>query len=450
MKKSITAVAYILLSTMLLIPMAQAAQTPPSIQWTHTYSPSTSYYPTADYGAQAMIQTSDGGYALAGYATVMVLNLGEIITDYWLVKTDSNGTQQWSSQTSFDFGRVSALVQTGDGGFFLAGDHTMLVKTDSVVGTMQWNQTIAHGTVQSIVQSLDGGYALAGYASSAERTVFWLAKTDAHGNVIWSQTYGQPNQYDTAACVIQTRDGGYALVGGAVTVGAEPNVTGWLVKTDSVGNEEWNQTYGYSLYSIVQTKDLGYALAGSATMTPALGSSMLLVKTDASGNVQWNQTFGVNVAAHSLIQTSDGGYAMAGTDFVKTDASGNVEWNQTLPGQAYSVVQTADGAYVAGGSDADSISGAWLAKIQATGTYATPTASSPPSPSSTPSTTASLTPSPSQKPTSTPPPSVTQQPTPSPTPNSTQNNSTLAIVITGLVVATVVVGLLIYFRKRRG
>jgi len=402
-----------------------------------------------------MVQTSDGGYALAGYVKVMVINLGEIPTDYWLVKTDSNGTQQWSSQTNFfNFGRVSAVVQTSDGGFLLAGGQTTLVKTD-LDGTPSWNQTIVNGIVRSMVQTLDGGYALAGYALSEGVDAFWLAKMDARGNVVWSQTYGQPNKYDTASGLIQTDDGGYAVVGAAVTPGVG-NSSGWLIKTNSAGQEEWNQTYGYALYSVVQTKDSGYALAGSADIIPAQGSSMLLVKTDACGNMQWNQTFGVNEAARSVIKTNDGGYAMAGTEIVKIDASGNIEWNQTLPGQVYSVVQTADAAYVAGGSDADSDSGAWLAKIQATGTLATPTASNMPSPSSTPfpsstpSPTLPLTQSPSQNPSSTPPPSVAQQPTPSPTPNSTQSSSALAIVTAVLLVAAVVVGLLVYLRKRRG
>jgi len=56
---------------------------------------------------------------------------------------------------------------------------------------------------------------------------------------------------------------------------------------------------------------------------------MWLIKTDSSGNMEWNQTYGYG-RANSVIQTSDGGYAMAGYKIegfptfclVKTDEAG--------------------------------------------------------------------------------------------------------------------------------
>jgi len=112
----------------------------------------------------------------------------------------------------------------------------------------------------------------------------------------------------SATCIIQTSDGGYA-VGGDCDY--DTGAGGYLVKLDSSGNMQWNQSYvkyAGSIYSnnigaLVQTSDGGYAflLGGSA-----------LIKTNSLGKVQWNITFsGADVT--SMVQTSDGGYALAGS-----------------------------------------------------------------------------------------------------------------------------------------
>jgi hypothetical protein len=57
---------------------------------------------------------------------------------------------------------------------------------------------------------------------------------------------------------------------------------------------------------MIQTEDGSYLLGGIISY-----NLMALTKTDSLGNLQWNQTYGYG-ATNSLIQTSDGGYAMAG------------------------------------------------------------------------------------------------------------------------------------------
>ena len=97
-----------------------------------------------------------------------------------------------------------SLVAASDGGFALAGDTKSfgagyadfwLVKTDAN-GSMEWNQTYGrtgYDVVYSLVAASDGGFALAGYTDpyGAEYEDFWLVKTDVYGNMEWSQTYGR-------------------------------------------------------------------------------------------------------------------------------------------------------------------------------------------------------------------------------------------------------------------
>jgi predicted secreted protein len=312
-----------------------------TMQWSHTYGG-----PDAD-AAFSVVQTNDTGYALAGYTD----SYGAGDYDAWLVKTDSSGRIQWN-QTYGGTAQDGAysVVQTSDGGYALAGFTDSygaggydfwLVKTDSS-GRMVWNQTYG-GTgdeqASSVIQTSDGGYALAGYTNSfgAGSYDFWLVKTDSYGNMLWNRTYGGSGD-DEAECVIQTADG-YTIAGCTNSSGAG-GLDFWLVKTDLYGNMLWNRTYGgagdEAANAMVQTSDQGYALAGWTNSSGAGSYDLWLVKTDSSGTMQWNQTYGGkgDDEGFSLVQTSDGGYALTGFTssfgagirdgfLVKTDSAGN-------------------------------------------------------------------------------------------------------------------------------
>ena len=63
-------------------------------------------------------QTADGGYILAGFTE----SYGAGSADFWLVKTDSNGTELWKKTfggSGLDEAR--AVQQTIDGGYVLVG-----------------------------------------------------------------------------------------------------------------------------------------------------------------------------------------------------------------------------------------------------------------------------------------------------------------------------------------
>jgi predicted secreted protein len=354
------------------------ASEPPPTEWSRPYGG------TNDEGAASLVQTSDGGYALAGETN----SFGAGGYDFWLVKTDASGNVQWSKTyggTNDD--RAFSVVQTVDGGYALAGQtysygaggsDFWLVKTDAS-GNMQWSRPYGgtnFDSARSVVQTVDGGYALAGGTRSfgAGNMDFWLVKTDSSGNMQWSKPFGG-SYNDYARSVVQTVDGGYAL-GGYKDPSSGLNDF-WLVKTDASGNMQWSRTYGGTnddmAHSVVQTVDGGYALAGETASHTYGKIEGWLVKTDAGGNMQWSQAYGMSVAvdvfAYSLVQSSDAGYALGGqtwnlilgdplygtSDFwlAKTDANGNMQWNKTIGGTAqeyaYSVVQTSEGGHALAG-----------------------------------------------------------------------------------------------------
>jgi predicted secreted protein len=292
---------------------------------------------------------------------------------------------------------VAYAVEVGDDGYVLAGSTNSsgsgriddwLVKTDSS-GVMEWNRTyggLFNDMAYSLVATSDGGYALAGSTTSfgAGRSDVWLVKVDSNGGLEWNQTYGGTGR-DSVSTIIGTSDGGYALACSTLSFGAG-SADFWLVKVDSLGNMEWNQTYGESgtefANSLVATNDGGYALAGSTSSRGAGSADVWLVKVDSFGNSEWNQTFGGSIADYcdSMVISSDGGCTLAcisqpptfgDGDFwlAKVDSLGNLLWNQTYGVSAHhsqtSLLTAADGSYIFGGSTRDNMGNQdfWLAKI---------------------------------------------------------------------------------------
>ena len=287
--------------------------------------------------ARSVVETSDGGFAIAGLTS----------GGAWLVKTDSNGNVEFNK--TYGNGTAESVIETSDGGFAIAGQSVgaevsdaWLIKTDSK-GNVEFNETYGGGvedTALSLVEASDGGFALAGrtesFASGGEFDKdAWLIKTDSNGNAQFNKTYGGGDR-DVANSVVETSDGGFALAGNTKSFGGIDE-DAWLIKTDSNSNVQFNRTYGGDdgnlANSVIETSDGGFAIAGSTEASGVRNFDALLVKTDSNGNEQFNQTYGGgnNDGAWSVVETSDGGFAIAG-DTQSFGARGRDAWLLKLSG----------------------------------------------------------------------------------------------------------------------
>ena len=239
-----------------------------------------------------------------------------------------------------------------------------------------WNQTYG-GTASencfSLLKTNDGGYVMIGhtYSFGAGDADVWLVKTDQYGSLEWDKTFGTID-YEDSQDIITTNDGGYLIVGRSTTFGAGDSDL-WLIKTNSLGNMQWNKTIGGIGYDkawrIIKTSDGNYAFAGITNSFGAGENDYWLLKTDYQGNVMWNTTIGGigDDRARCLINTLDGGFLLTGWSnsygaggldiwLVKTDAFGNHQWNSTYGGieveRSTSLISTNDGGYIIAGSTA--------------------------------------------------------------------------------------------------
>jgi hypothetical protein len=331
-------------------------------------------------GAWSIIQSSDGGYVVAGSTR----SFGAGGWDIYVVKIDGSGNVQWTKTiggSDDDF--AYSIIRSSDGGYVVAGETSSfgagssdfwVVKLDSS-GNVVWTKTIGGSSYEwanSIIQSSDGGYVIAGYTESfGEGGDMYVLKLDSVGNVQWTKTIGGGND-DVAISIIQSSDGGYVVAGYTESFKYSQGAGGYdmyVVKLDSSGNVLWTKTIGGSsddyASSIIQSSDGGYVIAGSTRSFGAGSDDIYLVKLDSSGNVVWTKTIGGSYGdeAMSIIRSSDGGYVVAGYTgsfgsggdifVVKLDSSGNVVWAKTIGSgrwdSASSIIQSSDGGYVVAG-----------------------------------------------------------------------------------------------------
>ncbi|MBL0308859.1 MAG: T9SS type A sorting domain-containing protein [Bacteroidetes bacterium] len=268
--------------------------------------------------AKVILQTRNSGYLIGGYSESSLS--GDKTEDsrggydYWLVKMDSNGTKEWDKRfgtTGFDV--FETMVETKDGGFLLGGYNGGALNGDNT-------------------QAGKGG------------TDYWIVKVSAGGIKEWDKRYGGSRD-DDPKTIICTNDGGY-LIGGGSTSGVSgdrtwpnwntwfvPTYDYWIVKTDSLGNYEWDRAYGGNkddmLRSVIQTVDGGYLLAGYSSSdssgdrtqpnwNPNPSNSQQpdgwIVKIDSVGNKQWDKRFGTTRSDYLYFNfnTEEGGYIMGG------------------------------------------------------------------------------------------------------------------------------------------
>jgi beta-propeller uncharacterized protein DUF5122 len=307
-------------------------------------------------GAFFIVQTSDGGYAAAGGTA----SFGAGNNDFYIVKLDSAGNMQWNKTVGGIYEDVAfAIIQSTDGGYaiagytysFGAGDRDFYIVKLDASGNLQWNRTIGgmyYEYGETLIQTSDGGYAVAGftYSFGAGNGDFYIVKLDSGGSLLWSKTIGG-TQPDYCLSIIQTTDGGYAAAGPSSSYGGGDNDF-YIVKLDGSGSFQWTRTFGGSgldyAESVIQTTDGGYAVAGLTYSFGAGNKDMYIVRLDSSGNLLWNRAIGgPNYDyAESIVQTSDGGYIAAGHTnsygagdydayIVKLDAGGNTCGNSITP-----------------------------------------------------------------------------------------------------------------------
>jgi hypothetical protein len=343
MRSIIVVTALIALVLIVAVPSASAASDMPSVEWSNTYE---------GFQANSVIQTSDGGYALAGTTSVSGAAT--------FVKTDSSGNLEWQRA----YGTVVSVVQTADSGYVLFCNDR-IVKTNAA-GDFESSFSLGLSGAKEGILTCDGDYVVVGNSRKNSGEDFaWLYRFDEQMNILWNKTFtGGYVVYS----VTETDDRGVALAGNWKN-------DFWLVKIDYNGNRQWLQNYPFGdisdthyVYSVAKTKDGGFVLAGTGDWRESGSYVPWLIKVNSQGYEQWDLYYGQfpHDTFSAVVQTNDEGYLVARGEtpvVMRTDSSGSEVWAISLdPGgwgsnytssyiiRTRALIRTSDGGYaIAGG-----------------------------------------------------------------------------------------------------
>ena len=327
-------------------------------QWARTYG-------GIDFDRAFFIQhTSDGGYIAAGYTA----SGGAGLSDFWVLKLSLAGVIEWQyAYGGSDDDVAYAVQETSDEGYIIAGntysfgagesDYWILKLTSE--GEFEWQFTyggIGDDIAYAIQETSDGGYIVAGYThfNGAPASDIWILKLSSTGDIEWQHIYGGAGD-DKAYSVQETSEGGYIVAGSTQYLSAA-NHDFWVLKLTPAGFIEWERIYGGLgddvAYYIQETSDEGYIVAGDTDSFGVKESELWVLKLTSIGDIEWQRTYGGSEEdiAYYIQETSDEGYIAAGytdsfgaggSDFLllKLFSDGDIDPSCVLVGSSDATVQ---------------------------------------------------------------------------------------------------------------
>ncbi len=292
--------------------------------------------------ASDVLLTSDGNYIGLGRSTGIFNGITQV------VKTDTSGATLWHQTYGSNIMNMNAIINTTDGGYAMAGHYydngtdngIALVKLDAA-GNMLWLREFACCTDEAndLIQTPDGGYLIVGLHKESPISAMAI-KADENGNELWTQNYYEMTgnsfwPHDGFRRVVERNNGNYLIVG---------SFDGFLHLTEieDSGTEV--------LDTILNDPQVNYLEAGDLEITNDGGILVaanryenngrrggFLWKFDANWNEMWsNFTNTIDDGAESLSENAAGELFIGRRNMIeKRDAAGNLicqlnqngEWN---------------------------------------------------------------------------------------------------------------------------
>ncbi len=157
------------------------------------------------------------------------------------------------------------------------------------------------------------GFIASGRGPGAGSYDMLLAKLDDSGNMLWSKTYGTTG-WDWGYQPRQLADGGFALIGYGDGLGTGYSPSGYLVRTDALGNEMWARSISSGsgvdeAYTVVESTT-GDLYVGGRSLGFITGDvTAYITKISSTGSHLWTRKLQNGIEAWELHPTSNGGVA---------------------------------------------------------------------------------------------------------------------------------------------
>lgn len=185
----------------------------------------------------------------------------------------------------------------------------------------------------TVLETNDNGYLLIGWTETATAGLadFRVIKTDSMGDEEWALTHGGFNN-DIPSDGIELADGSFVIIGYTGSFTSSPSRDVYLLKLDKDGNEVWTKSIGGNQTdegtSIKETPDGGFILTALTESFGAGNQDAWLIKTDGVGDTLWTKTFGGTEQddVWDVELAPDGGYVFTGGTYSFSNGDGDDLW----------------------------------------------------------------------------------------------------------------------------
>ncbi|HEY9113342.1 MAG TPA: T9SS type A sorting domain-containing protein [Bacteroidales bacterium] len=272
----------------------------------------------------------EDGYIVFGHTEDSIYNY---FYQYSFIKLSLYGDVEWVKiygDTINDYleGQPGSIIKYGENKYFSCGYKSIwegselsycgyLLCLNNDFDTL-WSRTYCENNLpydsiyifNQVKKCSDGGLIFTGMLSTkTEYSKIWLLKTDSLGNKIWDKFFSDGTQKYQGYSVIQTTDGGYAIGGYKYKPSDSNSGDPLIIKTDSLGIEEWTINPGSNLNDnkAMLTISLdGYIIAATNYGTESFGDNrkaknqILIIRND--GEVISNKLYGESLYDNFLTQ----------------------------------------------------------------------------------------------------------------------------------------------------
>ncbi|HHE06179.1 MAG TPA: hypothetical protein ENK90_03570 [Epsilonproteobacteria bacterium] len=242
-----------------------------------------------DY-ARAMVKTDDGGVVIAGATK----SYGNGSYDFYVIRLNSAGDQVWShTYGGEDLDSAYGIAAASDGGFIVVGSTDSfgagnsdfyIVKIDSD-GKEQWSQTYGEkkADVLYAVKEVEDGYAVAGETRSygSKKRDLNVMKIDKNGKILFHKLFGLKN-HEYARGIAVTNSGNILVAGTTKSMGHGRADFYMLELEKQTGALAWANVYGGKkndiARGIAKVKDGGFVIVGESDSFNADGFDFYMLK----------------------------------------------------------------------------------------------------------------------------------------------------------------------------
>ena len=243
----------------------------------------------------------------------------------------------------------------------------LILNVNADAQTVTWQTWYDYGNYDNegtdVIQTLDGGYIFLGVNTASDANGCFLTKTDQFGSIEWQRLVNETVKgFGGIICysIQQTIDSGYVLSGG----GRDSAV---IIKTNARGETDWIRKYlnfGSDAGFIDHKITLDGGIIACGTVYPPLAG--YVVKTDSLGNIEWDSIY--STTWPQVIQSRDSNFYFGRAyGLLKTNKYGQTLWLKSYPHGGPSVIEGSDGFIYTGGSAG--IDAFYLNKFDTSGTH---------------------------------------------------------------------------------